>query len=250
MVGLSPKATAGEDFYLAYLLSDLRHRMILRLFLFVGLIVCGGLYPFLGFGRSLTLAVVLSVPVLTLLVGSSGYWSPWRLLFRHAPFLQKMFMPDLNGVWVGETRSNIDRMLEDHVATEPSMAALRPTRVKFRIRHSFLGFMLEGKTEATNGDSRSVVGTIQRNGEGRWVLSYIYDQLVRDPSPTDETTHIGAAELNYTQEAPNRLEGHYWTRRMWHKGLNTAGVVELRRVSEKSMEFNPYAAEEADYDGL
>ena len=59
----------------------------------------------------------LPLSVLILLGGffaPTGYWAPWRILWRIIPMLNGLF-PDLNGVWVGSTRSNwptIKRLVE------------------------------------------------------------------------------------------------------------------------------------------
>lgn len=36
----------------------------------------------------------------------TGYWAPWRVVWRIAPRLNTYLFPDLNGIWTGTTRSN------------------------------------------------------------------------------------------------------------------------------------------------
>ena len=69
-------------------------------------------------------------------------------------------------------------------------------------------------------------------GERKPVLFYIYDSHVPVPKTTDSQRHLGAASLSIPLEArPTELAGNYWTDRNWHRGLNTAGRIRLRRIS-------------------
>lgn len=49
---------------------------------------------------------------------------------------------------------------------------------------------------------------------------------------TDEEIHLGAADLALTTEDNSKAEGTYWTRWRWKTGRNTAGTVELTRISQ------------------
>lgn len=49
---------------------------------------------------------------------------------------------------------------------------------------------------------------------------------------TDEETHLGAADLALTEDY-SRAEGTYWTRRSWRTGRNTAGTLDLARLSQR-----------------
>ena len=61
-------------------------------------------------------------------------------------------------------------------------------------------------------------------------LFYVFESRVTVPKTTDSQYHLGAARLTIPHErSPSVLEGHYWTDRNWHKGLNTAGRIRLRR---------------------
>lgn len=233
---------------MAILLSDPRNRVILALFLVIALVFYVVLTLFMAHHSAILPSVGLATIAVTGVVGLDSSWAPWRLLFRWFPALQDRFLPDLNGVWVGVTESNWDRIQLLSQGQDPQQATLRSTRMKLRIRHSFLSFVLEGRTEGVDGESRSIVGTIHRDQAGRWQVSYVYDQAIPDPEATDENSHVGAAQLKFHSEAPDRLSGHYWTRRMWHVGKNTAGRIELRRVSRDAKAFNPHSSAPVDYD--
>ena len=50
------------------------------------------------------------------------------------------------------------------------------------------------------------------------------------PALADEALHPGAARLDVDTDKW-RLKGEYWTRRSWRSGFNTAGILEVKRVS-------------------
>jgi len=76
----------------------------------------------------------------------------------------------------------------------------------------------------------------------------VYAQSVPDPAITDEESHLGAADVEFEPDDLTRAEGVYWTRRQWRLGLNTAGKLTLRRLSERSPQktLREYAAEEQE----
>lgn len=68
-------------------------------------------------------------------------------------------------------------------------------------------------------------------GEQSPTLFYVYESFVTVPKNTDSQRHLGAARVKIPLERrPTVLEGHYWTDRNWHQGLNTAGKIRLRHV--------------------
>ncbi len=68
---------------------------------------------------------------------------------------------------------------------------------------------------------------------GQVHLSYVYRQQTPNHATTDEESHLGAADLVLTIGDHSRAEGTYWTRRSWRTGRNTAGTLELTRLSQK-----------------
>jgi len=62
-------------------------------------------------------------------------------------------------------------------------------------------------------------------------LYYVYRAQVPVPKSTDSESHYGAARIPLPNEKRlNELTGTYWTDRNWHKGLNTAGRLILKKV--------------------
>lgn len=191
--------------------------------------------------------VVRYLPLGVLLIlggffGPTGYWAPWRILWRLIPKLNDWF-PDLNGVWVGSTSSNwptINRLVEaaqsDDTTTEQELHDLSEQRDAMAVRftNSLFKLQLRSGLSSTNGESFSITAKPWRNQyTGRIHLSYVYRQRTPNHAITDEETHFGAADLELTTDDYRRAAGTYWTRRAWRTGRNTAGILELSKVTAK-----------------
>ncbi|MEL7042477.1 MAG: hypothetical protein AAGL90_13210 [Pseudomonadota bacterium] len=121
-------------------------------------------------------------------------------------------------------------ILADDLATIP----LKSDPIAVQIKAHWFGMKLQVKTSATNGGGKADDVIASRNVRGRdFEISYIFEQSVPDPLPTDQDHHMGAATLDAKVAEETVLEGEYWNRRSWRKGLNAAGIMTLRRVSEK-----------------
>lgn len=191
--------------------------------------------------------VVRYLPLGVLLIlggffGPTGYWAPWRILWRLIPKLNDRF-PDLNGVWVGSTSSNwptIKRLVEAAQShdrtTEQELHDLPEQRdaMAVRITNSLFKLRVRAGLSSTNGESFSITAKPWRNQHtGRIHLSYVYRQQTPNHAITDEEAHLGAADLELIAENYRRAEGTYWTRRAWRTGRNTAGTLELSLLTAK-----------------
>lgn len=189
--------------------------------------------------RNTALVLIL---VVVGIFGFSHYNAPWRMLWRRFPVLNQWVFPDLNGLWLGETRSNwskIDAMRKAAAADETisdselEAIALQSGAIAFQIKAHWFGIKIKTKTEAVNGNAVANDVTPSRGIRGRdFELAYIYDQNTPQPVATDEGNHIGAATLEAKVGDELALEGEYWTRRSWAQGLNTAGLLKLTRVTD------------------
>ena len=189
-------------------------------------------------------------------LGPTGYYAPWRIVWRWIPALNNLF-PDLNGVWLGTTASNwptIKNMLDSakansaidelelHTTPEQRDAlAVRLTASLFRLK-------IEASLSSTNGRSHSVAANSRRDQHsGRIHLTYVYEQTLDNPEITDEERHMGSADLVFDPDNLDFAEGNYWTRRNWKVGLNTAGRLYLQKVAPtkgKEKTLRQYAADE------
>lgn len=174
--------------------------------------------------------------------GPTGYWAPWRILWRSIPKLNDWF-PDLNGVWVGSTSSNwptIKRLVvaaqSNDRTTEQELHDLpeQQDAMAVRFTNSLFKLQVRAGLSSTNGESFSITAKPWRNQHtGRIHLSYVYRQQTPNHAITDEEAHFGAADLELVAEDYGRAEGTYWTRRAWRTGRNTAGIMELSKLTAK-----------------
>ncbi len=158
------------------------------------------------------------------------------------------FLPNLNGVFETTNRSN-------WCLKDPNGAA----QIEYR-RTGELPDFTEDKSQASYGgrlsiqmslfhiagqyepeqdrpsSTRSQLDACQMAFDDRrqqFVFSYIYSAQANGASVrTDDSAHLGAAQLFFADKSPTTLNGEYWTNRAWTKGLNTAGLVSLRRIDK------------------
>lgn len=211
--------------------------ILLGLGLMVGLgLDAGALFLW---ARNLALFIVI---VVVGVFGLSFKGAPWRRLWRRYPALNELVGPDINGVWLGETRSNwprIDALRKAASVGTPIDSAsiddipLKIDPIAFEIRAHWFGIRLRAKTHAENGDAFARDVKFERGVRGRdFEIAYIYEQNTPNQKHTDESMHPGAATLEVKLGKEIVLDGEYWTRRAWAQGLNTAGLLRLKRVSE------------------
>lgn len=77
-------------------------------------------------------------------------------------------------------------------------------------------------------------------------IQNIYTQNTPDPSSTDQDNHLGAADVEPDPDTLKSVEGAYGTPRRWKQGPDTAGRVNLRKLSDwkdPSKSLNQYAAD-------
>lgn len=172
--------------------------------------------------------------------GGSKWWSPWRWAWR-IPGVQRYTFPDLNGTWTGKTSSNwpsIQAMMDCYEKGEKpgqlgplDQIPLKEDDIELVIVASFFRFRIEGKLSSTGGTSHSTSARVCWNEDReRFEVSYLYSQDTPTPQRTDEASHPGAASLVLDMDA-GTLKGEYWTKRSWRSGLNTAGLLEVTRVT-------------------
>lgn len=202
----------------------------------------------------------IPVGVLAILVGAlgpTGYWAPWRLIWRIFPAFNRWFFPDLNGIWVGSTHSNwpvVEKLAVAALSPQALAQAdldetpLQKDAVALEINASLFIVKLRVFATSTNGNSHSLAARPWKDQHsGDIHITNVYQQLVPIPARTDESVHLGAADLVYNADDPDKIRGEYWTRRKWQVGMNTAGTIELVRRSDgkdQSKKLQEYALEE------
>ena len=201
---------------------------------------------------------LILITVLAVIFGPTGRWAPWRRIWRFLPFLNRFAFPDLNGVWLGATRSNwptIKKMLDAaQTREEITQSDLHATpeqadALAVEIKASLFKVQITASLSETDGRSHSIIVRPRKDCQGNIHLSYVYAQNTPNPASTDVEEHFGAADLEINIDDLERAEGVYWTRRNWKMGLNTAGRLDLRRIKawkDKGKSLREYAAEERD----
>lgn len=177
--------------------------------------------------------------LLAALGASSSTWAPWRVIWRSLPFLNEKIFPDLNGIWRGTTSSNwpiISARAGAGLGEPPNKPndgagfALQKNEIELEIIANLFVFRITATLPNTNSKSSSLTESFTCDRHGRHEVFYVYRQNTPVPDPTDENAHDGAASLR-VDTVQWTLSGAYWTRRSWQKGLNTAGLIEVKRIS-------------------
>lgn len=168
----------------------------------------------------------------------------WRLLWLLPYFRDRA--PTLDGEWTGVVSSNwsiVDAMRNaarqdgspafdaDVVGGLPPLTTVA---VRARIRSSFFGITIELETIDDRYQTSSLkVVELRPGADGPGAsLHYIFESRVLQPKPGDVSCFEGASSLAIrTDEKVRIMEGPTWTNRAWSRGLNTAGVIRLRRVA-------------------
>jgi hypothetical protein len=173
-----------------------------------------------------------SVMVLGLLMVVIGQTPLFPILCRLPP--GSWFLPDIDGHWRGTMESNWPEIMKRSGLLQPgntSPSSTIPTDFKIIARLFHVRLNQVSVNHYTN--SKTIFVKINRDPEdGEVRLTYVYEASTPKPEPTDSTRHHGAGYLDLKRDklGPPTLEGVYWTNRNWHKTLNTAGRIVLRRA--------------------
>ncbi|WP_455977529.1 Cap15 family cyclic dinucleotide receptor domain-containing protein [Methylorubrum populi] len=206
-------------------------------------------------GTVIRLLPMLILALFTAVFAPTGYWAPWRIIWRIFPSLNRYF-PDLNGVWVGITDSNwptISKLIEaaksQSSVTEVELhsIAAQQDAIALRITNSLFKLRIGASLSSTGGESQSITAKPWRHQHTERVhLSYVYRQYTPNHSIGDEEEHLGAADLVLAEEEQLAANGTYWTRRSWKTGRNTAGMIKVFRLpydSKVNKTLHQYATE-------
>jgi hypothetical protein len=168
-----------------------------------------------GTRPSLLKLVSLSAMVIgTVLVAIANFI--WRWLWQQLPFLNRIFFPDLNGIWEGTLKST---WIDPQTGQSPA-----PIPTKITIKQSILTISIKQKTAESTSWSNLVIPEAHPEAD-RYRLWYSYsNQPKREVSHRSEQ-HDGIAWLEISlDEKADDLEGQYFTSR------RTSGDITVRRV--------------------
>lgn len=183
-------------------------------------------------------AISYSLSIASILVLLIGGTRVWRYIWEKFPSLNKKIYPDLNGLWQGEIESNwpiIQAKTTGSKLHDCNQESGRK-KVTLKIHASWFNMKMFLKTTDQYSESETIFSLIPIHGSdgSEHQLQYIYRNVTDKPLDSDSGNHEGAALLKIRNELSDepRLEGVYWTNRNWTKGLNTAGKINLTRISK------------------
>lgn len=166
-------------------------------------------------------------------------WNPiWRRLWQQFPLLGKLIFPDLNGEWDVRFQTNwpvIEKLMQSARREIPKFDVLedpKPDLEQIKLRAKIYQSWSTMRVElyGTEGSSEELIVVPRRALEGaRHCLFCVFRQTNRVHSATDTASFLGACTLEI-DEIGREMEGNYWTNRMWHRGLNTAGLVTFSKA--------------------
>lgn len=145
------------------------------------------------------------------------------------PILKKWF-PPIDGNWTASLESNWPSIQQRPVlGSSPVLLAPVSASVQVIARLFYIRMNLESDNRYSA--SKTIFVQAARDAEdGSVRLHYIYRNSTMRPEFTDGDAHYGAGYLDVkVNNGEVWLEGVYWTNRNWHRGLNTAGKITLRR---------------------
>lgn len=174
----------------------------------------------------------------------------WRRVWRWFPILSEKVFPDLNGEWNVVLNSNWPRIeqlldaaksdknaLDMGSCSDGMLMPLGSLTLRAKIRQTWFGLEMRLSNPEQNSpiqDSETiVVEPTAPNGLRRPGICYLYRQRNQTDALTDDGVFDGAARLEYDSESDS-LEGHFWTNRMWRRGMCTAGTITFTRRRSNS----------------
>lgn len=198
----------------------------------------------------------------------------WRPLWRWWKWPSQLLFPDLNGVWEGTVSCSFGAVTTplikaakgesppfDPATTERNQQieeAQHPLRLSIRANW----FTISMRMETPNKYSESLTVALvpmAAKGINPPQLVYVYENRTANPRINDAPSHDGAGRISVImapqEERPDsvvekgpftlRLEGLYWTNRMWNRGFSTAGLIAVRRVHDDPDAFVKWGEEPA-----
>lgn len=182
----------------------------------------GGAISWNSFGDAFKIATPATF-IFVAIIFVIGRWG-W-LVFWKSPILgdvlHKAVCPNLNGKWLGEVHSNYPNESGNNTVKEVELA----------IKADLFGFRLALRSLDGYQESKVIQSELYRDPRtGAFYLSYIFEASVPVPEETDDRLFEGAAKLEIIiSDADTVLKGTYWTNRAWQRGMNTAGLITMKR---------------------
>ena len=166
---------------------------------------------------SLLKAISLIATFIGTVLVAVANWT-WRGLWRRFPALNRLFFPDLNGVWEGTLQTT---WIDPLTGVVPG-----PIHSRLIIRQGVLKFSISQRTAESDSWSTTVLPEADAESD-RYRLWYAYSNKPKAAVAHRSSTHDGVAWLEISlEDDPDQLRGQYYTSR------RTTGDMTLQRVSQ------------------
>jgi hypothetical protein len=174
--------------------------------------------------RLASATISVSVMLLVALAASSVWRAVWWVIRP----LNRWIFPDLNGEWSVTMDSNIAQIAKSHPQLKPAAVKANVTGT-ITIRQNLFGIVMIFRGDDGYSTSETTFVRLTKGKEsGRFRLIYVFENETPLARPADEQRHFGAGRTEVLWvDGALKIEGYYWTNRMWRQGMNTAGTITM-----------------------
>lgn len=201
--------------------------------------------PLLADALTTRLVASLVSGLLALFLVAQGWRIVWKLPYAGRKLSQALFY-DLNGTWTASLQSNysvVEKMRDAANSTDirfdvfddAALPGLLERSFEVQIKQTWFRTDVEFLPNKTDPllESKTISVEFFKAENGTKSMAWIFEAKNKRENGvrlavTDEHTYQGAANLKLSDNG-NELSGEFWQNRSWHRGLNAAGLIVLRR---------------------
>ena len=186
--------------------------------------------------------------LLALVLVAQGWRIVWKLPYV-GPKMSRALFYDLNGAWTATLQSNfsiVKKMKEAansvdlrfDVLDDEALPSLLERNFDVRIQQTWFRTDVEfmpNKSDPLH-ESKTISVEFFKSENGTKSMAWIFEAKNKRENGarlavTDEHMYQGAASLELSEDG-SELKGEFWQNRSWHRGLNAAGLIRMRRKDE------------------
>jgi len=203
------------------------------------------LAPLLADALTTRLLASLISGLLALFLVAQGWRVVWKLPYVGRKLSEVLFY-DLNGIWTASLQSNfsiVEKMKDAANSTEArfdvfddaALPGLLERSFEVRIKQTWFRTDVEFLPNDTDPllESKTISVEFFKAENGTKTMAWIFEAKNKRENGarlavTDEQVYQGAASLKLNEEG-SELKGEFWQNRSWHRGLNAAGLIRMKR---------------------
>lgn len=209
--------------------------------------ICPSLAPLIEGAMTTRLIASIVSGLIALFLVSQGWRLVWKLPIV-GPKLSSALFYDLNGDWTAELQSNWPIVEEAinaaqkkgqtfDVFDDATLPNLLELSFDVTIKQSWFRTDVEFFPNETSPllESKTVSVEFFKAENGTKSMAWVFEVKNKSKNGsrlaiTDEQNYLGAAKLTLSEDGCE-LSGEFWQNRSWHRGLNAAGSIVLKRKS-------------------